>query len=184
MQKQTFIKIKNPDFDEIYSDMFLQFPKEEMKSKEHFQKLFETDNYKIESFLIEKNLLGYVLFFEAEYLWVDYFAIYPKYQGLGFGTTILKEFFEEKNSKGCFFEVEQVDFKNEYTLKRQDFYKKLGCEKLDYKYFFPNNYKELEMDLFYKKLSNNKLPTTDEIKNFTKKVFDNIHQDIKKLKTF
>ena len=59
-----------------------------------------------------------------------------------------------------------------------NFYKKLGCKKLDFEYYFPNEIKELRLELLYKPF-NEKIPDKNEIKKQINFVFENLHTFVK-----
>ncbi len=168
-------------FGEVYQDMILQFCQNELKPKEHFENVLQNPNYKLFIFEADNEKIGYLFCYVNDYLWADYFAIYRNYQSRGYGSKILSKVFEEyKNLKGCFFEVEQVRQEDLKTKKRQDFYKKIGCKKLDFEYYFPNDFIDLPMDLFYFCLAEKNIPSKSEIFSFLKKIFYFLHKDVQK----
>lgn len=167
-------------FEEIYKDMLNQFPMEELKSKKHFKQLLKSQNYIFSIACSDKTKIGYLTYanVDSNYIWVDYYAIYKEFQSKGFGSKVLKKLFEEnKNLKGCFFEVEPINMEKESTTKRRNFYKRLGCTKLDFTYRFPNKDKDLPLELFYMPI-NNSIPSKNEIAEQIEKVFDIIHFDV------
>ena len=123
--------------------------------------------------------VGYVFYLENEYIWIDYVAVFEKFHSKGYGSKILEALFKKySNLRGCFFEVEPEDCERLQTIKRMNFYKKLGCEILDFKYYFPNDVKELKMELLYKSFDG-KLPDKNEIKKQIEFVFETLHFDVK-----
>ena len=69
---------KTKNFNIIYDDMLKQFPKEELKQREHFLELFN-NNYVLYEYSEEKdtNTKGYCIVFEGkEYILTDYLAIF------------------------------------------------------------------------------------------------------------
>lgn len=163
-------------FDYIYDNMTKQFPSFELKSKEVFLNLLKTGKYKLKT-----SEFGYILYFESDFILVDYFAIFQKFQAHGYGSEFLNEFIAEHNyADGCIFEIEKINQSNKNSIRRQRFYEKFGCKKLDFKYYFPNDEKELEMDLLYFPLKNNE-PSKDEIFKFIQEYFYIIHKHVESL---
>ena len=67
---------------------------------------------------------------------------------------------------------------NEQSVRRQKFYEKLGCKNTGIKYFFPNKYKELEMDLLYLGISTDAPPDKEYINKAISKVHKSLHNSI------
>lgn len=165
------------DFDLVYQDMCEQFPKNELKSKTQYLKLFENSNYK----LILASDVGYILFMEDKELntiWIDYFAIFKKYHSQGYGSKILNTM-KKLNYRGCFLEVEKIDKNKIQTIRRVNFYKNANAKLLDTDYYYPHSEGILAMDLYYIPFSNPHLPGNKEIEQSVKKLFSTIHKDIK-----
>lgn len=164
----------------VYKDMVLQFPMCELKSYDTLFALLQKPNYRL--FLCEENSkeVGYVFVFEAEeFILLDYFAIFKEFQGEGFGSQILtelKKYFV--NKKGCFMEVEKPNPQIKNTLRRINFYKKNGAQKLDLEYFYPSKEGALPLDLYFVGYSK---PKNSEIKEFINELFEEIHNDIKNI---
>lgn len=164
---------------EIFQDMEKQFPPEEMKSFDDFNNLFAKKHYKCEILFNNKNPVGYILYLENEYIWVDYVAIFSEYHSKGYGSKILEILFQKYSQlKGVFFEVEQENHENLQTIKRMNFYKRLGCENLNFNYYYPNDIKKLKMELLFKPLKED-LPNKNEILNQISFVFDSLHSNVK-----
>lgn len=171
--------IQNELPENIFSDMEKQFPPEELKTLGKFTELLKGKYYKFAIFYDNNEAVGYIFYLENEFIWVDYVAVFEKFHSKGYGSTILKSLFEKySNLKGCFFEVEPENSENIQTVKRMNFYKKLGCAILDFEYYFPNDIRELKMELLYKSFDG-KLPDKFEIKKQTEFVFEVLHFDVK-----
>ena len=85
-----------------------------------------------------------------------------------------------KNYHGIFLEVEMENPKMINTLKRVKFYKNHGAKKLEGRYFYPNQYGDLQMDLYYIPLKKNTVRGY-EIKRVIEGVFKLLHSDISHL---
>ncbi len=173
-----FSEVNTDDFSQIYNDMLLQFPKEELKTYEEFIGLLKySPEYKVFHINADKDAVGYAAWLideEMKFLWLDYIAIYKNFHSCGFGSKSIKNFIKNYSSfKYCFFEVEKP--LTEQAIKRQKFYKNLGCQNTGMRYFFPNNYKELEMDLLYYSISGEK-PDNAYINSAVRKVHKIIHK--------
>lgn len=161
--------------DRIYKDMKKQFPPEELKSFNAINDLLTGGRYKLDLLIINGHDAGYILYYKSDFLWIDYIAILPEYQSCGLGSKVLQLFFDKyKMLKGCYFEVEKENPQDKNTIRRVKFYKRNGCEVLDFKYYFPNDVKLLEMDLYYKNLSG-VLPAKTRILEDIEEIFGCLH---------
>ena len=176
------IEINQEHFNEIYTDMVLQFPPEELKSKETFCKLLKDPRYKVLGVYDKKLFAGYTIIFEGgNFILVDYVAILKNAQSKGYGSKILKLLPEKfKDKSGVFFEVEKISDTNPQTAKRAKFYTTNGAKKLDINYIYPNNSGGLPMDLYYLSF-NNLSPDLNCILGFIKEMFGFLHKDIKNI---
>ena len=169
--------VKTTDFKNIYNDMLSQFPPEELKSFEKFQKIFGK-NYCAYDVVNGGTPVGYVILFESrDFIFIDYVAIFKEFHSNGFGGMVLetlKEKFAAK--KGCFLEVEKPDEQEPNTLRRIKFYQKHGAGKLGVNYLYPNENGALPMDLYY--IPYGSLPEDMEIKEFITELFRIVHFDI------
>lgn len=173
------IKEENILTKNIFSDIQKQFPQEEIKTFEEYNTLLMNTNYKLGLVFDNEVLVGYILYFVKDYIWVDYIAVLKEYHSKGFGSKILKALFDKYTSlQGCYFEVEPEVNHLPQTVRRMIFYKKLGCIELDFKYYFPNPIKQLEMKLLYKSF-NGKIPAKEEIKKHIADVFNILHASVK-----
>ena len=168
----------NDLIDDIYIDMRRQFPVDELKPLSHFKKILNSSLYKAFRCFDGDVEIGYILCFIDDYILVDYLAIYKEYQSNGYGRRILEKLFEIYSSKkAVLFEVEKMDITNPNTIRRQEFYKKIGCVNSSIDYFFPSYNHSIPMDLLYYSLSDNILDRSDLL-NFIRKFFEMIHFDV------
>lgn len=170
------------NFENVYQDMLLQFPENEMKDYKTFITLFKKGYYKLFSAVQNKEPVGYVLLLDDEdnkFLWLDYIAVYRAFHSKGYGGKILKELkLKYKDYKGIYLEVEKPDERCLNTLRRIKFYKDLGAKKIDINYFYPNKNGSLEMDLYFMPLKSHELPQKEDTLNCIHSVFDKMHFDI------
>ncbi len=173
-----FKKVDISEFVTIYKDLLKQFPEVELKSYTRFCELLQSGEYFVQIVQVDNDPIGYVIFYElTNSIWLDYIAIFKESQSKGYGSRILKSL-SEKFQKGLYLEVEKADKNNINTLRRIDFYKKLGAKKLNVEYFYPASNGFFPMDLYY--LPYNNLP--DDISSDINEVFSFIHSDVNYIK--
>lgn len=180
MQKNELI-LSNDNFSHIYSDMLTQFPKSELKSKEHFEKLLKTPSYKAYTIKICGVSAGYVVMFvdkKNKTLWLDYIAVFKEQHSKGYGTRIFEIIKEEfSDFFGIWLEVEKPDDEVLDTLRRIKFYKKLGARLVCENYIYPNNDGGLPMDLYFLPFCNGNCE--EKMHDCIKEVFNVVHIDVK-----
>ncbi len=165
---------------EIYSDMKIQFPVEELKPVNYFKEMSANPNYKIFSAYKDNKKVGYLFCYIEKYILIDYIAVYKEFQSCGYGSEILKTLFKQYYYlKGCIFEVEKINYQELNTQKRQKFYKKLGCENTNIEYYYPSFNIALPMDLFYYPLSCSF--DKSAVINFIKHYFKVLHFNVNNL---
>ncbi len=172
--------IKNTS--EIYNNMLLQFPKNELKTFERFCTLTGSANYIVYDASEDGEKIGYVIIVEnteLKYIWIDYLAVFKIYHNQGFGHKILKELNNlYRDYNGCFLEVQKENERDINTFRRIKFYEKQGAIKLPVDYFYPDYNEALSMNLYYFAYTK-KYP--ENIKSEIKFVFNMLHSDVKKL---
>lgn len=175
---------KNIISSELYKTLQAQFPPEEMKSYETFEKILKNPKYKVFSICENNQVYGYFTYFEFDdnTILIDYFVINKEYHSKGIGSLTFNQMKELYQYNGCFLEVEKYNPKNQNTLRRINFYKKLGAIKLDINYIYPNQNQGLPMDLYFMpfKPSSN-IPSKEAVFINIKNLFRNIHFDVNNL---
>lgn len=165
------------ELENIYKDMVLQFPPNELKPLCVFEELLG-ENYRLYECIHGRCRVGYFFVFEMkDYILLDYFAIYKTMHAKGFGSMILsllRNNFSDK--KGCFLEVEKPNEQDVNTTRRINFYKKNGAQKLDVNYLYPNEQGCIPLDLYYIKYKD--LPSDEDIRVFITELFKQIHGDL------
>lgn len=165
-------------FIEVYKNMLSQFPPEELKELKVFEQFLKLPEYNMLQFYAGETAAGYLLCYIKDFIWVDYFAIYEQYHSQGYGTRILNTLFEKYHHlQGVYFEVECADSKKPCSARRLKFYEQLGCINTNFNYYFPNNTKQLKMELLYRPL-NLQMPDNISICANIKNVFDALHGDV------
>lgn len=133
------LEIKIEEFkDKIYEQYVQLFPEEEQRDwdkiensyKEGFEKFYKIvlDNKIIGFFMLEKINKNYPYY-------LDYFAIFKEYQNKGYGTESLKKLLENTiANQGLCIEIEKEEIDNQTTIKRANFYNRLGFKKINSEY--------------------------------------------------
>lgn len=185
MQNTDEVMIKEgklTDVIRLYNSITDEFPENERKSIEVFIRLFETGQYNL---LIAYNETGFEVGYaflytirELNMLWLDFIVIHPRFQGKGYGT----KFFDKINCfygsfDGMFLEVEIPHGTHENQSRRVLFYERAGAERLDLRYYLPNEFGELEMYLYFKSFNNLRPEPTMVIK-VIESAYEFIHSDI------
>lgn len=179
----------NPEqFDKIYSDMQQQFPYIDIKPKSTFLKIMQNTNYDV--WLAQSNVrnkwhdIGYMLVWvdtQMQFIWLEYIAVSSKYHGKGYGGKMLKALRAHYGGlRGCFLELEKPTVKNKNSERRIGFYTERGAYKLDFRYFFPQESGDLELDLYFlpfKQEERLKIPDSDILKSIIN-VYAALHQSM------
>lgn len=110
-----------------YSRLTDYFPEKEMKSKKHFELLFQEKQgiYK----LLEGSDHLVVYFEQADYIFIDFILVFGSSRGKGRGSMILNEL--KQLGKAIILEVEPATFNDPESEKRIRFYEKNGFLKMN-----------------------------------------------------
>ena len=157
MNNIDIIEINIDEFkDNIYNKYIKLFPEDEQRN---WKKIEATYNKGIEKFykiILDNKIIG---FFMLEKLnnypfYLDYFAIFKEYQHLGYGTKAIKMLIDKIVIKnGLIGEIEKEDINNQVTIKRFEFYEKLGFQRMESEYLLYNVFYNPIVYCKYKKIS-------------------------------
>ena len=123
---------------EIYPEYKILFPALERKPYKSFKKTFKNNYTKFLKIFYDETCVGFFILNIIDLnIQIDYFAIFKKYQSLGYGTGALKKLQEKYCNYSLFIEVEKADCgdteeENITRQKRINFYKKAGFQKIDF----------------------------------------------------
>ena len=124
--------------DSIYKEYVELFPIEERRELTRIKSTYDRGIEKIYKIVHDNILIGFFMLerIDDSYpFYLDYFAIFKEFQNKGYGTKalekLIKKIIIDKEICG---EIEKVDLKDAIKLKRFEFYKKLGFEKIDSEY--------------------------------------------------
>lgn len=166
--------------EQIYKDMLIQFPQNELKTFEQYKKLCEKEEYVIYNAIENGEQVGYIIIVEnkeLKYIWIDYLAVLKKFHSQGYGHKILAQLKEiYSNYNGCFLEVEKADTEIPNTIRRVNFYESQGAIKQPVDYYYPDYKVALPMDLYY--FPYQQISPIANILNEIKFVFNVLHTDL------
>lgn len=174
-------KATTEEFDSIYADMVKQFPPEELKPREAFQRLFKDESF--DAFLVlnaENEPVGYFTAYKIpkeKMVLLDHLAVFEKYHGKGYGTKLLPIMQKHyADWKGLILEVEQPSPHAPNTVRRVRFYKSCGAYKLDMRYLLPGPDGATPMDLYFLNCGNFKGQVKPaEVVPALREVFTRVH---------
>lgn len=132
-------KAQQDDFDRVYDLMEQSFPKNEMRTYEKQEDLFNNrENYSIYCLGEEKHtdiLTAFIIVWELEpFIFIENFAVAPSVRGKGFGSILLKWVIEQYK-KPVILEVEPpIDV---MTKRRVGFYEGHGFHLCTLDYLMP-----------------------------------------------
>lgn len=184
MAREKYMKIvkaSDSDFDKMYADMLLQFPAEEMKTREAFDSLRRDENY--ECCILEKDggMAGYFCAYiagDTSVALLDHFAIASSMHGCGLGSEALRLITARyANCKGILLEVEKPNPLDPNTLRRIKFYKSNGAYKINADYLLPGGGDSaVPMDLYFINCAGfDGRISAEEIMQTVKIVFERVH---------
>lgn len=153
-----------------YERLSNYFPVEEMKSKEHMEKLLQEKDvyYKDES---PTHVMMYAEF--DSFIFIDYLWVSPETRGQGIGRKLLEKM-KEKN-KPIILEVEPVDYEDSDTEKRLRFYRREGFSHANSIGYTPRSLatkKNSPLEILYWSPHNE---SEEEIYEQMKKIYEEIH---------
>lgn len=131
---KEFKKIIYPEYKKI-------FPRVERKPYTEIKRAYNNKIAEIIQIIEEEQIVGFIITNSLEnnpYLQLDYFAVFPEYQGKGYGTQAIKLLKETyKNYDGIFIEIESIEHskteeEREIRQRRAKFYEKLGFCKMNF----------------------------------------------------
>ena len=137
------IEIDIKEFEnKIFKEYQKLFPEEEQRSLKNLKKAYEQGIEKFYKITLDKTIIGFFMLekIKGNYpYYIDYFAIFEEYQKKGYGTKALeKVLLEIIKDEGLCIEIEKEEKDNLITIKRANFYKRIGFKKVDSEYLLFN----------------------------------------------
>jgi len=136
MDDQNLGKFQYSYFDSFFNLMKEAFPSVERRSYEDAKKLLCEELYNI---IVDKdendNITAFIASWEFnDFNYIEHFAVEGKIRGNGIGTSMLQAYLNKSN-KPIFLEVELPE--NDVSLRRIEFYKRLGFHLNNFEYLQP-----------------------------------------------
>ncbi len=126
--------LKKSEFDEVFNLMQQSFPENEYRTYEKQLNLLSINEYRILTKHNEKgSLTAFIAIWDfPKFIFIEHLAVNPICRGEGLGTKIMKEVIKTCG-KPVILEIEPPT--NEISIKRCNFYKRLGFNLCDYEYY-------------------------------------------------
>ena len=139
------VEITIEEFKENIYDKYIKlFPENEQRSWSKIEHTYSNGIEKFYKILYGNETIGFFLLekINDDYpFYLDYFAIYQGYQNKGYGTVALKILLSKiVTNKGLIAEIEKECDENPTTIRRFEFYKKLGFKIIESEYLLYNVY--------------------------------------------
>lgn len=121
---------------DIYGEYLKLFAKDEIRELYKLKNTYNKGIEKIFKIVNDDVTVGFFLLekLEEHPYYLDYVAIYEKYQNKGYGQEAIKEIMKKVENEGLMGEIEKVEADNPITLRRFEFYKRLGFRKIQSEY--------------------------------------------------
>jgi len=137
------IEITIEDFkDNIYNEYRKIFPKEEQRDLKKIENTYKKGIEKIYKIVLKDMTIGFFMLekISDDYpFYLDYFAIFEKYQNKGYGSIAINILLDKTIlDDGLIGEIEKEDLNNPITIRRLNFYNKLGFKKSESEYLLYN----------------------------------------------
>ena len=123
--------------DNIYEKYIELFPDEEQRDWEKIRVTYNNGIEKFYAIVSEDTIVGFFMLEKIKDYpyYLDYFGIFKQYQNKGYGSLAIKELIKKVGSEGLIGEIEKEDQNDIKTIKRFEFYKRLGFRKIDSEYY-------------------------------------------------
>ena len=156
-------------FEEVFKLMEKSFPKNEYRAKENQKKLLKNPMYKLD---VKTDESGKTIAFIAswnfpKFLFIEHLAVDPSCRGKGMGSKIMKDFINN-SKKPIVLEIEIPN--DEISIKRKNFYEKLGFKLNNHEYY------QLPLRKEDKPMKLNLMSYPNEIPDETFEIIENIIQ--------
>lgn len=167
-------KFEHIDFDSFFNLMSESFPSIERRSYEGQKKLLSEELYNIIVVKDEnENMAAFIANWEFDnFNFIEHFAVDSKIRGNGVGTAMLKAYLNKCN-KPIFLEVEPPT--NDISMRRIEFYKRLGFHLNNFEYLQPPLQKQYDF-LPLKVMSYPRSFSEREFINFRNTVYDRVYR--------
>ena len=125
------------DFKRIYTQ---SFPKHEQRTDEQHLYALAQDRCHIAIYVVNEGVVAFIVYWDfTNYIYIEHLAITPIHRGQNYGTIILSQFIKA-NPKTVILEIDPLV--DELSIKRFEFYKRIGFIKNSYNHKHPAYRKE------------------------------------------
>lgn len=132
----TFSIMQKNEFDAVFDIMTASFPPEEYRKKEKQFALLDDKSYEIAVLKDGKRITAFIAAWKCDgFVFIEHLAVSCELRGKGLGSQLVKQY-AETSSLPLVLEVE--DDTSDISLKRIEFYKRLGFVLTDIGYPQPN----------------------------------------------
>ena len=174
MDRLNLKKFNTSDFDNFFELMEEAFPSIERRNYEDQKELLDEIEYEI---IVNKNEKQSINAFLAnwkfnEFNFIEHFAVAKELRGHGLGSLMLKDYLSKSN-KLIFLEVELPQDKT--SIKRLEFYERLGFYLNDFYYLQPPMQKQYDF-LPLKVMSYPRAVDNSEFIKFKNIVYDKVYK--------
>ena len=174
MGNANLVKFQYRDFDSFFELMSEAFPSVEMRSYEDAKSFLNEDLYNI---IVDKDendsITAFIASWEfTDFNFIEHFAVSSKMRGNGVGTSMLMDYMNKAN-KPIFLEVEPPE--NYISIRRIEFYKRLGFHLNSFEYFQPPMQKQHDF-LPLKVMSYPESINQEEFINFKNMVYREVYK--------
>lgn len=136
LDREKLIEIYKDDFDSFFKVMEKSFPEIERRTYEGQKELFDESQYRVLGYKNNNNeVTAFIAFWEFDdFHFIEHFAVDEELRGNGIGSRFIKDFLN-KSAKKTVLEVEYPE--DEISMRRIEFYKRIGMNINDYEYVQP-----------------------------------------------
>ena len=137
------IEIKIEEFKEKIYDKYVKlFPEEEQRNWKKIENTYKKGIERFYKIVLENKDIGFFMLEKIDNLpyYIDYFAIYKEYQNNGYGTRAIEKLIEKVQNDEIIGEIEKENNENINTIKRFEFYERLGFRKFGSEYLLYDVY--------------------------------------------
>lgn len=128
--------------DNIYAEYIKLFPEEEQREWSKIEDTYKKGIEKFYKITLKDQTIGFFMLerLNSNYpFYLDYFAIFDEFQSKGYGTKAVQKLLAKIIiDNGLIAEIEKEDIKNSETIRRAEFYRRLGFEKVKSEYLLYN----------------------------------------------
>lgn len=122
----------------IYDKYIKLFPEEEQRDWKNIEKNHKKNIEKFYKIQLENITIGFFMLekLSNDYpVYIDYFAIFNEFQNKGYGTKSIQVLINKiVGTNGLIAEIEKESIENPITIRRVEFYKRLGFNKTGSEY--------------------------------------------------